>query len=103
MGKVGVKHLSNANSNHNTILLDTHLEPKNLNRPFRFKAMWTKDERSSAVVKNAWQAEVEGSHAFRLARKLEETKQDLKKWNREVFGLVRERIKALQANIAEIQ
>nr|POE91951.1 hypothetical protein CFP56_33154 [Quercus suber] len=101
--KAGVKHLSNANSDHNPILLDTHLEPENLNRPFRFEAMWTKDERSSIVVENAWQANVEGSNGFRLARKLEETKKDLKKWNKEVFGLVRERIKAIQANIAEIQ
>ena len=65
--------------------------------------MWTKDERTRVVVENAWQAEVEGSYGFRLARKLEETKKDLKKWNKEVFGLVRERIKAIQANIAEIQ
>ena len=101
--KAGVKHLSNANSDHNPILLDTHLEPENLNRPFRFEAMWTKDERSRVVVENAWQVEVEGSYGFRLARKLEETKKDLKKWNKEVFGLVRERIKAIQANIAKIQ
>nr|POE86184.1 hypothetical protein CFP56_07291 [Quercus suber] len=101
--KAGVKHLSNANSDHNPILLDTHLEPENLNRPFRFEAMWTKDERSNIVVENGWQANVEGSNGFRLARKLEETKKDLKKWNKEVFGLVRERIKAIQANIAELQ
>nr|POE75985.1 hypothetical protein CFP56_23447 [Quercus suber] len=101
--KVGVKHLSNANSDHNPILLDTHLELDNLNRPFRFEAMWTKDERSNIVVENAWQANVEGSNGFRLARKLEETKKDLRKWNKEVFGLVRERIKAIQANIAELQ
>lgn len=55
------------------------------------------------MVENAWQAEVEGFHGFRLARKLEETKKDLKKWNKEVLGLVRERIKAIQANIAKIQ
>ena len=46
---------------------------------------------------------MKGSHRFRLARELEETKKDLKKWNKEVFGLVRERIKAKQANIAKIQ
>ena len=34
---------------------------------------------------------------------MEETKKDLKKWNKKVFGLVRERIKALQANITEIR
>ena len=38
-----------------------------------------------------------------VANKLERIKKDLKKWNREVFGIVKERIKSLQANIAEIQ
>ena len=47
--------------------------------------------------------DVEGSHGFRLANKLERTKKDLKKWNKEVFSIVRERIKSLQVNIAEIQ
>nr|POF23631.1 hypothetical protein CFP56_78907 [Quercus suber] len=62
--KAGVKYLSNANSDHNPILLDTHLEPENLNHPFRFEAMWMKDERSRVVVENAWQAEVEGFNGF---------------------------------------
>ena len=38
-----------------------------------------------------------------VANKLERIKKDLKKWNREVFGIVKERIKSLQANIVEIQ
>ena len=38
-----------------------------------------------------------------VANKLERIKKDLKKWNREVFGIVKERIKSLQANIAKIQ
>ena len=83
--------------------MDTHFESKTLNRPFKFKAMWTKKEGSKVVVDNAWQVEVKGSHDFCLANKLERTKKDLKKWNREVFGIVREKIKLLQANIAKIQ
>ena len=101
--KAGVKHLCNLNSNHNPILLDTHFEFESLNRPFRFKAMWMKDDSSRAVVDNAWQLDVEGFHGFCLANKLEWMKKDLKKWNEEVFGIVRKRIKSLQANIAEIQ
>lgn len=68
-----VKHLCNSNYDHNLILLDTHFESETLNRPFRFEAMWTKEEGSKVVV------EVEGSHSFRLANKLERTKKDLKK------------------------
>ena len=40
---------------------------------------------------------------FDLQENWKRQKKDLKKWNKEVFGLVRERIKAKQANIAEIQ
>ena len=101
--KAGVKHLCNLNSDHNPILLDTHFESETLNHPFRFEAMWTKEDSSRVVVDNAWQFDVEGSHSFRLVNKLEKTKKDLKKWNKEVFGIVRERIKLLQANIAGIQ
>ena len=81
-------------------MLDTHFESETLNRPFRFEAMWTKEEGSKVVVDNASQVEVEGSHGFRLANKLERMKKDLEKWNREVFGISKERIKSLQANIA---
>ena len=41
-------------SDHRPILLDTHLEKCNLKRPFRFEAMWTKDESSFGVVERAW-------------------------------------------------
>ena len=53
--KAGVRHLCNANSDHNPILLDTHLEPENPLRPFCFEAMWTKAEETRLVVKHAWQ------------------------------------------------
>lgn len=51
-----------------------------LNPPFRFEAMWTKEEGSKGLVDNAWQVEVKGSHGFHLANKLERTKKNLKKW-----------------------
>ena len=44
--KAGVKHLCNLNSNYNPILLDTHFEFETLNPPFKFEAMWTKEESS---------------------------------------------------------
>lgn len=101
--KVGVKHLCNSNLDYNPILLDTHFEPENFVCPFRFEAMWTKDEKSRDVVNKAWQVQFEGSHGFKLVRKLSETKNDLRKWNKNVFSIVREIIIVLQANIAKIQ
>ena len=38
--RVGIRHLSTPNSDHNPIILDTHLELQKGVRPFRFEAMW---------------------------------------------------------------
>ena len=51
--KDGVKHLCNFNSDHNPIMLDTNLETEMGFRPFRFEAMWIKEEESKMVVENA--------------------------------------------------
>ena len=101
--KAGVKHLCPTRSDHNPILLDTHLEEAKLNRPFGFEAMWTRDETSREVVHNAWQTEVEGSHSYRLVRKQDVIKAELKKWNKTSFGYANERINELEAKLAEIQ
>jgi len=42
-------------------------------------------------------------HSYKLARKQDVTNIELKKWNKTCFGLMKERIKSLQSNLAEIQ
>ena len=101
--KAGIRHLSNSNSDHNPTLMDTYMEETAPDRPFRFEAMWTKEESSKEVVENAWLTSVEGSQGYRLARKLDATKRDLKRWNKNCFGISRERIKELEAKIARLQ
>ena len=101
--KAGIRHLSNSNSDHNPILMDTYMEDIAPNRPFQFEAMWTKEESSKEVVENAWLTFVEGSQGYRLARKLDATRRDLKRWNKKCFGNSRERIKELEAKIARLQ
>lgn len=49
----GVRHLTAPNSDHNPILLDTHLDMGKGVRPLRFEAMWAKEESSVAVVEKA--------------------------------------------------
>nr|POE87134.1 hypothetical protein CFP56_68879 [Quercus suber] len=62
--KAGIRHLVNANSDHNRILLDTHMENSNLDKPFRFEAMWTRDETTKMfelnVLKLVWRNIVTG-------------------------------------------
>ena len=67
--KAGIKHLSAPNSDHNPIILDTHLDNTSGSRPFRFKAMWVSDESSAKVVQGAWSSPVEGSQCFKLAKR----------------------------------
>ena len=54
-------------------------------------------------MENAWLTSVEGSQGYRLARKLDATRRDLKRWNKNCFGISRERIKELEAKIARLQ
>lgn len=44
-----------------------------------------------------------GSKGFKLARKQTNTKNELKKWNKEHFGNIKERIKELEKKIEEVQ
>nr|POE54654.1 hypothetical protein CFP56_47295 [Quercus suber] len=101
--KESIRHLVNACSDHNPILLDTHMENTNLDKHFRFEAMWTRDESSKEVVKSAWQTRVDGPQSLKLAKKLDATRRDLKRWNKSCFGSSRERIKELEQKIAQIQ
>ena len=65
--------------------------------------MWTKEESSKEVVENTWLTFVEGSQGYRLARNLDATRRDLKRWNKKCLGNSRERIKELEAKIARLQ
>ena len=55
------------------------------------------------MVEGAWQTWVEGSHGFKLVKKLSVTCYDLLRWNKEKFGNTKEKIKDLQNKISLIQ
>ena len=75
--KAGIRHLMALNLDHNPILLDTHLELHKGIKPFRFEAMWVRDESSVEVIDQAWALQVEGSHSFRLSKKFQKVQKDL--------------------------
>ena len=65
-------------------------------RPFRFENMWLKDEGFVERVRFWWESyNVLGAPIFFLAYKVKLLKNDLKKWNVEVFGNVENRVKKL--------
>ena len=100
---VGVRHLSTHNSDHNPIVLDTHLDLSKGVKPFKFEAMWTRDDSSSDVVSQAWSIQVDGSHHYRLAKKFQKVQKDFKVSNRTVFGLTRAKIRDLEERLKLIQ
>ena len=55
------------------------------------------------MVEGAWQTRVEGSHGFKLVKKLSVTCRDLLRWNKEKFGNTKEKIRDLQNKISLIQ
>ena len=56
-------------------------------RLFRFETMWLKDEGFVERVRSWWESyHFQGAPSFVLANKLKLLKNDLKKWNVEVFG-----------------
>ena len=55
--------------------------------PFRFENMWLKVEGFKDLMRSWWQGmSVRGRASYKLATKLKVIKQNLKIWNREVFG-----------------
>ena len=65
--------------------------------------MWTKDDSSFGIVGKAWQGMVEGSHCFKLAREIQQTRFNLQVWNRNQFGFAKTKIREIEARIKEVQ
>ncbi|XP_059454884.1 uncharacterized protein LOC132185076 [Corylus avellana] len=98
-----INHFLATQSDHCPLLISTSSTYRNLPKPFRFEAFWTKDKSSHGVVAEAWLGEVEGSLAFSLSRKWKNTKNALKNWNHHHFGHIQHKIKSLMADISVIQ
>ena len=73
-------------------------------RPFRFENMWLKDEGFVERVRSWWESYiVMGAPSFVLANKLKLLKNDLKKWNVEVFGNVEDRVRKLWQELSDFE
>ena len=101
--KAGIRHLVASNSDHKPILLDTHLENNRGRRPFRFEAMWARDESSIDVMEKAWWMTVEGSQNFKLLKKCQNTRKEFIAWNKSCFGIASTRIKELENKLKALQ
>nr|XP_023914857.1 uncharacterized protein LOC112026404 [Quercus suber]XP_023926100.1 uncharacterized protein LOC112037486 [Quercus suber] len=80
-----ITHLGAIKSDHALILLDTNTSDSFAHRPFRFEAIWLRDDRCSDVIEEAWKGKVSGSEFIKLYKKQVATREALCKWNKEVF------------------
>jgi hypothetical protein len=80
------KRLPHLYSDHFPILLDC-CDCSRRSRPFKFENIWLKADGFVGRVKQWWDSYLfQDTSSFVLACKLKTLKQDLKKWNEEVFG-----------------
>ncbi|XP_059646325.1 uncharacterized protein LOC132292248 [Cornus florida] len=71
--------------------------------PFRFESMWLRVDNFQGLVRSWWEENlVVGTSSFILAGKLHILKNNLKRWNKEVFGSLEWRKNRALADIAEI-
>ncbi|XP_059066266.1 uncharacterized protein LOC131857597 [Cryptomeria japonica] len=71
--------------------------------PFRFEKMWLSHPNLSSSVKDWWNVQVDGSAMFQVSKKLRHVKEEVKKWNREVFGDIFVQKFAIQEELGLIQ
>ncbi|OMO86896.1 hypothetical protein COLO4_20866 [Corchorus olitorius] len=69
-------------------------------RPYRFEIMWTSDPQCEQIISKAWNEQVQGSAAYNLTRRIQNTKERLKEWNKSHFGNLFYRKKQLEEELA---
>ena len=102
-----VYHFPASTSDRSLIILFTEGEQKNLKRPFKFEEAWTRDKSSFCffflVVEKAWRKGQQGTPMYKVCRKIKETKEEFKRWNREWFGNIQTRICECWDQLKEFQ
>uniref|UniRef100_A0A803PEE7 RNase H type-1 domain-containing protein n=1 Tax=Cannabis sativa TaxID=3483 RepID=A0A803PEE7_CANSA len=101
--KAGVKSLAIKESDHAPVLLDLLFDRERFKTPFRYLDVWSRDESCKVIIKEAWDIVVHGIKSFQLVSKLDNTRKSLSKWNRTHFGMCKEKLKALNRLLIEVQ
>ena len=87
-----IHHLDAFHSDHKPIFLISDSEQKRFyrkGRPFRFEAMWLKDNSCEEMVKNSWQEVSDPSPICMVTKQIINCQDNLRIWNRDTFGHVR--------------
>ena len=90
-------------SDHGSILLDFEIHQPYRRRPFRFERMWLTHNACKDMIQKAWEAQTQGSRAFKLQHKLDSVRKRAIEWNRTVFGKIEKELKEKQQTLQDMQ
>ena len=101
-----IHHLDAFHSDHKSLLLCSNSEFKRFyrkGRPFRFEAMWLKDNSCKGVIRDSWDSRQPSYLVWGFNRKIMACQENLKVWNRTTFGHVRSALKRKLADLKEAE
>lgn len=93
------QHLSRTLSDHAQLLVTYKDSLLREPRPFRYQHMWASHPTFKQMVKTCWDQPLYATPLCALVGKLKRLKQELKKWNKEVFGNLFSNISAAEENV----
>ncbi|KAL8495044.1 hypothetical protein ACS0TY_019266 [Phlomoides rotata] len=96
--------LARTASDHHPLLLQCDMGLSHTPRPFKFQSSWTLDSRFPELVQSSWNSPLRASNPISLVvGKLKRLKNELRVWNKEVFGLIGNKIAAAKQVLSEVQ
>ena len=101
-----IHHLGAFHSDHKPLLLCSNSESKRFyrkGRPFRFEAIWLKDNSCEGVIRESWESRQPFDSVWGFNRKIMACQENLKVWNRTTFGHVRSALKRKLEELKEAE
>ena len=92
-----VHHLQADSSDHSPLWIDL------AGLPFRFEEAWLSNHTCSEVVEASWEAREVDDPATKVMRKIERCGRELKIWERDHFGNIRNSLKEKRKELAEAE
>nr|POE66421.1 hypothetical protein CFP56_29268 [Quercus suber] len=82
---------------------DENVRFYNKSRPFRFEAVWLRDESCEGIIKSAWNEGNSGDSVDKLMGKVEARQLRLKTWSRLSFGNIRRLLTQKKKKLAKVK
>lgn len=94
--------LPHISSDHHLIALSLELAKKKRS-PFKFENMWITHKDFKDKLKEWWEVKIHGTTMYKLTKKLDEVRRNLKIWNKKEFKSIYYRKNFLKRRIEEVE